>query len=204
MTRTARARTRMRLVGTLVAALVVLALCAGTASASTVGFLDTKGDANGINDQLEGFCCDVATPVASQPGADIVATSVRTLYRDGRAVATQLRITMAGRITGGHFNYELRMGSARCGSIFGFFTANSGRITEECDTSRTRVSHAVAVHSKGRTLFVRFPYNLNRAEGLLRPGDVLSRFQTISNLGGTFPRLDWANAPSGMTFKVGQ
>ncbi len=205
MTLIALAGNYKRLVGAFAAALVVLALSAGAASASTVEFFDAHGDANGINDQLEGFCCDVSTPVASQPSADIVATSVGTLYSDGRAVATELRITTAGRIQDGDFAYELRMQSARCGSIFGFFTANNGSITEECDKSRTRVRHGVAVHSDGRTLFVRIPYDLNPAAGVLSPGDVLSHFQTISNRGvGPLapPRLDWANAPRAMTFEV--
>ena len=171
------------------------------------GFSDARGDANGINDQLEGFCCDVSTPVASQPQADIVATSFRTLYRNRKPVATQLRITMASAIEGGGFKYELRMRSARCGSIFGLFTTRSGQTSEECDTSKRRVAHDVRVHSRGRTLIVRFPYNLNRAAGLLRPGDTLSHFQTISNLSFStvmLPRLDWANAPYRMTFRVGR
>ncbi len=127
MTRTTLSLEHMRLVAALVSALVVLSLNAGPASAHhVVRFTDVKGDANGINDQLVGVCCDVATPVASQPGADIVATSIRTLYRDGRAVATQLRITMAGSIKDRNFGYELLMISARCGSIHGFFTVTSG------------------------------------------------------------------------------
>ncbi len=206
MTRTALSWKYMRLAGALASALVVLSLSADPASAHhVVGFTDVKGDANAINDQLEGFCCDVPTPVASQPSADIVATSVRTLYRDGRPVATQLRITMAGAITDGNFGYELRMISARCGTIYGFFSADGGRVTEECNKNVRRVSHGVGVHSNGRTLLVRLPYNLNREYGLLRPGDVLRSFQTISNLGGrtVAPRLDWANAFR-MTFKVGK
>lgn len=200
----------MRLAGALASVLVVLSLSAGPASAHHVArFTDVKGDANAINDQLEGLCCDVSTPVVSQPSADIVATSVRTLYRDGRPVATQVRITMAGAIKDGNFGYELRIFSSRCGSIYGSFTADGGQITEECNKHSRRVARGVGVHSKGRTLFVRLPYDLNRRYGLLRPGDRLKWFQTISNLGGDGgelqgpPRLDFADAPLTMTFKVG-
>ena len=149
----------------------------------------------------------MSTPAVSQSQADIVATSIRTLYRDGKPVASQLRITMASAIRGGGYGYELRVTSARCGNMSGSFTANKGRIIEGCDTSKVPISRAVGVHSKGRTLFVRIPYNLNRSQGLMRPGDALSRFQTISNFGtGPFPlpRLDWATARPEMTFNVGQ
>lgn len=99
------------------------------------------------------------------------------------------------------------MSSRRCGSIFGTFTANSGRITEECDTSRTRITHRVAVRAKDRTLFVRFPYYLNPAHGLLSQGDRLSGFAAITNAGREgvpyFPRFDWSTDYR-LTFTVGR
>lgn len=71
----------------LLTALALLTIPAAPAAAHHVArFSDARGDANGINDQLEGFCCDVSTPAASQPQADIVATSIRTLYRDRKPV----------------------------------------------------------------------------------------------------------------------
>lgn len=205
MTRVARNSSSLRAVGVVLTALALLSVPATPASAHHVkSFSDARGDANGINDQLEGFCCDVSTPPASQPQADIVATSIRTLYRNGRPVATQLRITMATAVKGKDFRYELRTSSARCGSIFGDFTAEDGYITEECFTNIRRQAHDVAVHSKGRTLFVRLPYNLNPAARLLAPGDRLRAFQTIARFGPTLPRLDWANAPRDLTFTVGR
>lgn len=103
---TSVARTSPRL-GAVIAALGALAMLTVTAAPAAahdvVAFSDVRGDANGINDQLEGFCCDVSAPVGNQPKADIVATSIRTLYRDRRAVATQVRITMADTIKGGGF-----------------------------------------------------------------------------------------------------
>ncbi len=67
-----------------------------------------------------------------------VGVTVRTVYADGRPVATQVAMTVQGRIDD-QFGYELRLISSRWGSAYGFFTSDSGRVTADCDGDRVNL-----------------------------------------------------------------
>ncbi len=72
-----------------------------------------------------------------QCGVDGCVT-VRTVYADGRPVATQVAMTVQGRIDD-QFGYQLRLISSRWGSAYGFFTSDSGRVTADCDGDRVNL-----------------------------------------------------------------